>query len=108
MELVTGKKPVEAEFGENRDIIMWVWSKSKKMNKERMMMELIDPIIEYEYKEDALKVLTIALLCTDKSPQVRPFMRSVVCMLEKTEPSCNNNGEASYDESDSNEITEVL
>ncbi|VVA98252.1 unnamed protein product [Arabis nemorensis] len=107
MELVTGKKPVEAEFGENRDIVMWVWSWSKKMNRERMM-ELIDPIVEYEYKEDALKVLTIALLCTNKSPQVRPYMKSVVCMLEKTEPSCNNNGEASYDEIDSDEITEVV
>ncbi|KFK39298.1 hypothetical protein AALP_AA3G226400 [Arabis alpina] len=107
MELVTGKKPVETEFGENRDIVMWVWSKSKDMNREKMM-ELIDPIIEYEHKEDALKVLTIALLCTNKSPQARPFMKSVVCMLKKTEPSFNNNGEASYDESDSEEFTEVV
>ncbi|ESQ47922.1 hypothetical protein EUTSA_v10022054mg [Eutrema salsugineum] len=109
MELVTGKKPVEAEFGENRDIVMWVWSRSKEMNRERMM-ELVDPIIEDEYKKDALRVLTIALICTNKSPQVRPFMKSVVSMLEKTEPSCNNNnnGEASYVVSDSDEITEVL
>lgn len=107
MELVTGKKPVETEFGENKDIVMWVWSRSKEMNREKMM-ELIDPIIEYEHQGDALKVLTIALLCTDKSPQVRPSMKAVVCMLEKTEPSCNNNGEASYDMNDSDEITEVL
>ncbi|CAN8258737.1 unnamed protein product [Cochlearia groenlandica] len=102
MELVTGKKPVETDFGENRDIVMWVRSKCKKMNRERMV-ELIDPVIEDEYKDDALKVLTIALLCTDKSPHVRPLMKSVVCMLEKTEPSCNNDGEGSY-----HEISEVL
>ncbi|KAG7582577.1 Protein kinase domain [Arabidopsis suecica] len=107
MELVTRKKPVDTEFGENSDIVMWVWSISKEMNRE-MMMELVDPSIEDEYKEDALKVLTIALLCTDKSPQARPFMKSVVSMLEKIEPSYKNNGEASYDESANDEITEVV
>ncbi|XP_010468302.1 PREDICTED: receptor-like protein kinase HAIKU2 [Camelina sativa] len=102
LELVTGKKPVEIEFGENSDIVMWVRRKSKKMNRE-MMMELMDPSIEVEYKEDALKVLTIALICTDKSPHARPFMKSVVSMLEKIESSSNNNGEANNDE-----ITEVV
>ncbi|KAJ4886945.1 Receptor-like protein kinase HAIKU2 [Raphanus sativus] len=106
MELVTGKRPVEVEFGENRDIVAWVWSRSKEMNKEKMMV-LIDPVIENEYKEDALKVLTIALLCTDKSPQIRPFMKSVVRMLETTGTSYNkSHGEASHGVSDSVEITE--
>ncbi|CAG7889771.1 unnamed protein product [Brassica rapa] len=108
MELVTGKKPMEVEFGENRDIVSWVLSRSKEMEKEKMM-ELIDPVIEYEYKEDALKVLTIALLCTGKSPQVRPFMKSVVRMLETTGTSYDkSNGEASHGVSDSVEITEGL
>ncbi|KAL1197673.1 Receptor-like protein kinase HAIKU2 [Cardamine amara subsp. amara] len=107
MELVTGKKPVEVAFGENSDIVMWVWSMSKEMNQE-MMMELVDPSIEDEYKEDALKVLSIALLCTEKSPQVRPFMKSVVCMLEKIEHSYDKNGEASYDDSANDEITSVV
>ncbi|KAF8081629.1 hypothetical protein N665_0873s0003 [Sinapis alba] len=109
MELVTGKKPVEVEFGENRDIVTWVCSRSKEMDKEEMM-ELIDPNIECDYKEDALKVLTIALLCTNKSPQVRPSMKSVVRMLETTEPSYNNNKAETSDHgvSDSVEITEVL
>ncbi|KAJ0232160.1 Receptor-like protein kinase HAIKU2 [Hirschfeldia incana] len=93
MELVTGKKPTEVEFGDNRDLVTWVRRRSKEMNKEKMM-ELIDLVIEYEYKEDALKVLTIALLCTDKYPQVRPFMKSVVRMLEATGTSYEkNNGE---------------
>ncbi|CAA0383011.1 unnamed protein product [Arabidopsis thaliana] len=108
MELVTGKKPLETDFGENNDIVMWVWSVSKETNRE-MMMKLIDTSIEDEYKEDALKVLTIALLCTDKSPQARPFMKSVVSMLEKIEPSYNkNSGEASYGESANDEITKVV
>lgn len=107
MELVTGKKPVETEFGENSDIVMWVWSMSKEMNRE-MIMKSIDPSIEDEHKEDALKVLTIALLCTDKSPQARPFMKSVVSMLEKIELSYNNNGEARYAESANGEITKVV
>ena len=32
MELVTGKRPVEPEFGENKDIVYWV--SSKISNKE--------------------------------------------------------------------------
>ena len=29
LELVTGKRPIEAEFGENKDIVSWVYGKLK-------------------------------------------------------------------------------
>ncbi|KAF3446527.1 hypothetical protein FNV43_RR11707 [Rhamnella rubrinervis] len=59
MELVTGKRPIEPEFGENQDIAL---------------------------KEEAIKVLKIAVLCTTRQPELRPSMRSVVQMLEDAEP----------------------
>lgn len=37
-------------------------------------------------KQDALKILTIALHCTTKIPALRPSMRMVVQMLEEAVP----------------------
>lgn len=83
MELVTGKKPIETEFGNDRDIVSWV--KSNLKSKETML-SIVDSALLEPYKEDAVKVLRIALLCTDRLPAVRPSMRTVVQMLEEAEP----------------------
>ncbi|KAI3689113.1 hypothetical protein L2E82_47062 [Cichorium intybus] len=83
MELVTGKKPMEAEFGENKDIVFWVCSKLK--NKETVL-SLVDSSIPEVYKEDTIKVLKIAIMCTSRLPALRPTMRTVVKMLEDAEP----------------------
>lgn len=83
MELVTGKKPMESEYGENKDIVYWVCSKLK--NKETVL-SLVDSSIPDLYKEDTIKVLKIAILCTSRLPALRPTMRTVVKMLEEAEP----------------------
>ncbi|MED6207658.1 Receptor-like protein kinase 7 [Stylosanthes scabra] len=83
MELVTGKKPIEAEFGENKDIVSWVHSKAQ--NKE-MFGSVVDSRIPEMYKEEACKVLRTAVLCTATLPAMRPTMRAVVQMLEDAEP----------------------
>ncbi|GAB4852458.1 Receptor-like protein kinase 7 [Ancistrocladus abbreviatus] len=83
MELVSGKRPIEPEFGENRDIACWVWSNLKK--RERVL-RMVDSSIPEPLKEDAIKVLRIAILCTQKLPEVRPTMRAVVQMLEDANP----------------------
>ncbi|XVE48656.1 hypothetical protein DITRI_Ditri01bG0019600 [Diplodiscus trichospermus] len=98
MELVTGKRPVEPEFGENKDIVYWVYSKLK--NKENLV-EVVDLNISKALKEDAIKVLRIAVQCTAKMPALRPSMRMVVHMLEEAEPCIladiivHKNGESS-------------
>lgn len=84
MELVTGKKAIEAEYGENKDIVYWVCSKLK--NKESVL-SLVDSSIGEAYKEDTIKVLKIAIMCTSRLPTLRPTMRSVVKMLEEAQPS---------------------
>jgi serine/threonine protein kinase len=83
MELVTGKRPIELEFGENKDIVWWVQS---KMNSKESLFGLVDSIISADLKEDAMKVLRIAIHCTAKIPSLRPSMRIVVQMLEEAEP----------------------
>lgn len=60
MELVTGKRPMEAEFGENHDIVYWVCN---NIRSREDALELVDPTIAKHVKEDAMKVLKIATLC---------------------------------------------
>ncbi|KAK6940306.1 Serine-threonine/tyrosine-protein kinase, catalytic domain [Dillenia turbinata] len=83
MELVTGKRPIEPEFGENKDIVHWVCSKVKTRES---VLSLVDACIADCFKEDAVKVLRIATLCTVRLPMQRPTMRTVVQMLEEAQP----------------------
>ncbi|XP_076951316.1 receptor-like protein kinase 7 [Bidens hawaiensis] len=83
MELVTGKKPVEPEFGENNDIVYWVYN---EMRSKDDMVLLVDPNISKDAKEEAVKMLSIAVHCTMKLPAMRPSMRMVVKMLEEIKP----------------------
>ena len=83
MELVTGKRPVEPEFGESKDIVHWVYNKVKSQDNA---LDLVDPAISNALREDAVKVLRIAIRCTSQAPGLRPSMRMVVHMLEEAEP----------------------
>ncbi|XP_057532656.1 receptor-like protein kinase 7 [Amaranthus tricolor] len=83
MELVTGKKPIESEFGESKDIVSWV---SSKLKNRESVLSIIDSSILEPMQEEAIKLLKIAILCTANLPELRPTMRSVVQMLEDAEP----------------------
>ena len=84
MELVSGKKAIEGEYGENKEIVQWV---SKNLKTRESILSIIDSRIPDAYKEDAIKVLRIGILCTARLPNLRPNMRSVVQMLEGAQPS---------------------
>lgn len=80
LELVTGRRPIEAEYGENKDIVYWV---SGRMTSKESVMGLIDATLTTDSeKEGALQVLKIGALCTARLPAMRPTMRNVVQMLE--------------------------
>ncbi|GKV19963.1 hypothetical protein SLEP1_g30152 [Rubroshorea leprosula] len=83
MELVSGKRPMEPEYGEGKDIVHWVCSKLKTRES---ILSIVDPKISSAYKDDAIKVLRIAILCTARLPELRPTMRSVVQMLQDAKP----------------------
>jgi len=47
------------------------------------MLELVDPDLGSSYsEEEALRLLNLALLCTNPSPTLRPTMSSVVSMID--------------------------
>ncbi|CAB4320438.1 unnamed protein product [Prunus armeniaca] len=80
MELVTGKKPMEPEFGETNNIVSWACT----MHSSRESIpSMVDSYLPKACKEEAIKVLRIAMQCTDRLPERRPSMRSVVRMLEE-------------------------
>lgn len=57
--------------------------KAYVLEEQGNLLELVDPDIGSNYSsEEAMRMLNIALLCTNPSPTLRPAMSSVVSMLE--------------------------
>ncbi|MCO5615049.1 hypothetical protein L7F22_069337 [Adiantum nelumboides] len=88
LELVTGKRPVEAEvYGDGRDIVRWV-CQALLEGKGQDNEETLDARIAHgSANEQMLQVLRIALLCTSALPSQRPSMRHVLDMLLLAQPS---------------------
>lgn len=84
LELLTGKWPLDKEFGESIDIVGWVRRKLDNKCAE----EVLDPSVGNckHVQEEMLLVLRIALLCTAKLPKDRPSMRDVIMMLGEAKP----------------------
>ncbi|KAM1203934.1 hypothetical protein ACFX15_019319 [Malus domestica] len=83
MELITGKKPVEAEFGDNKNIIYWV---SNKVDTREGATEVLDKRLSDSFKEEMIQVLRIAVRCTYKAPSLRPSMKEIVQLLIEADP----------------------
>lgn len=83
MELITGRKPLEVEFGESKNIIYWV---SSKVETKEGAMEVLDKRISSSFKEEMIEVLKIAIRCTYKAPANRPNMKEVVELLKDADP----------------------
>lgn len=88
LELITGKRPNDSSFGENKDVVKWVsefvLSSSLAEGNCRDLDQLVDPRMDpssCNYDEIA-KVLDVALLCTSAFPINRPSMRKVVDLLK--------------------------
>lgn len=84
LELVTGRKPVEDEYGEGKDIVYWV---SSNLNDRENVLKVLDDKVAYEsVQDDMIKVLKVGILCTTKLPSLRPTMREVIKMLTDADP----------------------
>ncbi|XP_068667487.1 probable LRR receptor-like serine/threonine-protein kinase At1g53440 [Aristolochia californica] len=56
---------------------------AEALRKEGNLLELVDPSLESRYSaEEATRSLSLALLCTNPSPNPRPAISTVVSMLE--------------------------
>ncbi|XP_017981480.1 PREDICTED: receptor-like protein kinase HAIKU2 [Theobroma cacao] len=84
LELVTGRGPVEEEYGEGKDIVYWVLTHLN--NLESVLKVLDNEVASETVRDDMIKVLKVGILCTAKLPSSRPTMREVVKMLIDAEP----------------------
>ncbi|EEF52196.1 receptor protein-tyrosine kinase CEPR1 [Ricinus communis] len=82
LELVTGKKPVEEEFGEGKNIIDWV---ARKVGTDEGIMEALDHKLSGCCKNEMVQVLQIAHQCTLENTALRPTMKDVVQLLTSAE-----------------------
>ncbi|XP_022136881.1 LRR receptor-like serine/threonine-protein kinase HSL2 [Momordica charantia] len=86
MELVTGKRPNDPWFGENRDLVKWVTEVALSDEEDEKAMSL-DDIIDEKLDpstceiEEIAKMLDVAMLCTSPLPNDRPSMRRVVELI---------------------------
>lgn len=95
LELLTGKRPLDSEFGESVDIVEWI---RRKVRDNKFLEEALDPNVGNckHVQEEMLLVLRIALLCTAKLPKDRPSMRDVITMLGEAKPRRKSSGNEGY------------
>ncbi|XWS24747.1 hypothetical protein CRYUN_Cryun27aG0010300 [Craigia yunnanensis] len=79
LELVTGRGPIEEEYGEGKHVVYWVLT---HLNDRENVLKVLDNEVASEtVQDDMIKVLKVGILCTAKPPNLRPTMREVVKML---------------------------
>ncbi|KAL5569883.1 hypothetical protein UlMin_026458 [Ulmus minor] len=86
MEILSGKKSVDAEFGDGNSIVDWVRSKIKTKDGVKEVLDKNAGAACSPVREEMMQMLRIALLCTSWNPADRPSMRDVVLMLQEAKP----------------------
>ncbi|CAI0394503.1 unnamed protein product [Linum tenue] len=84
-ELISGKKPVEDDYHEERDgsLVSWV----RGLVRKNQSLRAIDPKIRGTgLDRDMAEALKIGYLCTADLPSKRPSMQQVVGLLKDIEP----------------------
>ncbi|XP_059286156.1 probable LRR receptor-like serine/threonine-protein kinase At2g24230 [Lycium ferocissimum] len=85
-ELITGKKPVEDDYPEDKDGNLVGWVRGLVRNNEGS--RVIDPKIRGTASQtQILEALKIGYLCTADVPTKRPSMHQVVGLLKDIEPA---------------------
>ncbi|XP_011027952.1 PREDICTED: leucine-rich repeat receptor-like protein kinase TDR [Populus euphratica] len=86
MEIISGKRSVDAEFGDGNSIVDWVKSKIKAKDGVNDILDKDAGASIASVREEMMQMLRIALLCTSRNPADRPSMRDVVLMLQEAKP----------------------
>ncbi|XP_043716864.1 leucine-rich repeat receptor-like protein kinase TDR [Telopea speciosissima] len=86
MEILSGKRSVEAEFGDGNSIVDWVRSKIKNKDGVTDILDKNAGASCVSVREEMMLLLRVALLCTSRNPADRPSMRDVVSMLHEAKP----------------------
>ncbi|KAA0044647.1 hypothetical protein IC582_017186 [Cucumis melo] len=86
MEILSGKRSVDSEFGDGNSIVDWVRSKIKIKDGVSQILDKNAGASCVSVKEEMIQMLRISLLCTSRNPADRPSMRDVVLMLQEAKP----------------------
>ncbi|KAF9660927.1 hypothetical protein SADUNF_Sadunf19G0014600 [Salix dunnii] len=80
LEIVSGMNNAKFRRGENFVCLLdWVLY----LQKNRDIIEMVDPRLGSAFnKKEVVRMINVALLCTNQSPTLRPTMSTVVSMLE--------------------------
>ncbi|KAB5511951.1 hypothetical protein DKX38_028979 [Salix brachista] len=80
LEIVSGMNNAKFRRGENFVCLLdWVLY----LQKNGDIMEMVDPRLGSAFnKKEVVRMINVALLCTNQSPALRPIMSTVVSMLE--------------------------
>ncbi|KAH7864265.1 hypothetical protein Vadar_027645 [Vaccinium darrowii] len=80
LEIVAGKDNMRYRPNENY-VCLLDWA--LVLRQKGCLMDLVDPKLSSNLnKEEAMRMIKVALLCTNPSPALRPTMSAVVSMLE--------------------------
>uniref|UniRef100_A0A2C9U2D1 Protein kinase domain-containing protein n=1 Tax=Manihot esculenta TaxID=3983 RepID=A0A2C9U2D1_MANES len=104
MELITGKKPLEADFGENKNIIYWI---SSKADTKEGAIEVLDKRLSGCFRDEMIRVLRIANCCTCNNPALRPTMNEVVQMLIEADPCRFDSCKSSNKTKETSTVTKI-
>nr|TKR97680.1 putative LRR receptor-like serine/threonine-protein kinase [Populus alba] len=78
LEILSGRANSDSSLDDERVYLLeWVW----KLHESGRSLELMDPSVTEFDENEALRVVGVALLCTQGSPTMRPTMSRVVAML---------------------------
>ncbi|KAK4803631.1 hypothetical protein SAY86_003448 [Trapa natans] len=78
LEILSGRPNADESLGKEKAYLFeWTWN-LREQNRE---LELVDPMILDFNREEAKRMVDIAVLCTQTSPMLRPPMSRVVSML---------------------------
>ena len=81
LELLTGRRPVDVckpkDCGE---LVSWVQEMRKDYHK---LDQVFDSLLSTRSQEQMIKLLDVAIMCIDRNPINRPFMRDVVNWLNR-------------------------
>lgn len=80
LEIISGRSNTKSTLAvEEQFLLEWTW----QLREENRLLEIVDPRLEEYPKEEVLRFIKVALLCTQAASNFRPSMSQVVAMLSK-------------------------
>ncbi|EXB24279.1 putative LRR receptor-like serine/threonine-protein kinase [Morus notabilis] len=87
-ELITGKKPIEDDYPEEKEATLVGWV--RELVRKNKASRAIDPKIRDSGPEDQMvEALKIGYLCTADLPSKRPSMQQIVGLLKDIDPTAS-------------------